>query len=194
MMPLWLWKRTAPGASGSDSLLRWGFGCIGDLWITDSRTVRPTILAFAIVVISLVALADGPELEPQMSLEDRVAQAKLIVIGKQGFPGPTGRRVNTSVRVEQILFGSIPTNMTLYVAYYGTLRLLPDVASRKPMTFPKGGSRWIFFLTDEGLKQPPGTNYYTRAIGQYKYAHDGLELASDETVKQVKELIAIKKK
>jgi hypothetical protein len=156
--------------------------------------MRATLSIFALLFISLVLFADDSQLEPQMSLEDRVAQSKLIVIGKQGPPGPTGKLVHTSIVVEQVLFGGIPTNMTLYVFYRSTNRLVPDLASRKPMNFPKGGSRWIFFLTDEGVKQPPGTNYYSRAIGERQYAHDGLELATEEAVKQVQELVAKKQK
>jgi hypothetical protein len=156
--------------------------------------MRAPLSIFAIVFISLVVFADDSFLEPQMSLEDRVAQSKLIAIGKQGPPGIFGKHVNTSVVVEQVLFGSIPTNMTLYVSYRSTLRLAPDLASQKPMNFPKGGSRWILFLTDEGVKQPPGTNYYTCAIGEHQYAHDGFELATEEAVKRVQELVAKKAK
>jgi hypothetical protein len=156
--------------------------------------MRATLFIFPILFISLVVFADDARLEPQMSLEDRVAQSKLIVIGKQGPPGPTGKLVNTSVRVEQVLFGSVPTNMTLHVFYRSTYRLIPDIASQKPMNFPKGGSRWVFFLTDKGVNQPPGTNYFTRAIGAYQYAHDGLELATEEVVKQVQEMVAKKQK
>jgi hypothetical protein len=80
--------------------------------------------------------------------------------------------------------GSIPTNRTLFVSYTSSLWLMPDVAAY-PGPLPKPGSRWIFFLTDAGVKQVPGTNYFTRAVGPHKYAHDGLELAKDETRKGV---------
>ena len=127
-----------------------------------------------------------------MSLDERVVQARLIVIGKLGPPGIAGRHVTTSVRVEQTLFGSVPTNKTLFVSYQSTRRLNPEIMSRTHV--PKRGSRWIFFLTDEQVNQPLGTNYFARAIGPYRYAHDGLELATEEVVKQVNGLIAKEKK
>ena len=127
-----------------------------------------------------------------MSFQERVGQARLIVVGKFGPPGNTGRRTTTSVKIEQVLLGSVPTNKTLQVSYTGTGRLIPEIMSRTHS--PKPGSRWIFFLTDEDVKQPPGTNYFTRAVGQYQYAHDGMELATEEALKQVKDLIAKKRK
>src|ERR1041384_600284 len=136
-----------------------------------------------ILFASLIAMADEPRLEPQMSIEERVIQARLIVIGKLETWGIIGRQVTTSVRVEQTLFGSVPTNKSLFVSYSCTYRLIPEIMSRTHV--PKKGARWIFFLTDEEVKQRPGTNYFTRAIGPYRYAHDGLELATEEVVKQV---------
>jgi len=150
--------------------------------------MRAHLSIFAIWFAALATFAGDPQLPPQMSIEDRVIQAKLIVIGKFGPPGDTGRNVNTSVRVERVLFGSVLTNTILWVAYRSNGRLIPEILSRTEI--PKPGSRWVFFLTDEGLKQPPGTNYFTRAIGRSQYAHDGLELATDEVVKQVQELVA----
>ena len=154
--------------------------------------MRTTSPIFILLFASLIAIAGEPRLEPQMSLEERVVQARLIVIGKLGPPGDTGRHVTTSLRVEQTLFGSVPTNKTLFVSYQSTRRLTPEITSLTHV--PKRGSRWIFFLTDEEVKQPPGTNYFTRAIGPYRYAHDGLELATEEVVKQVQGLVAKKKK
>jgi len=128
-----------------------------------------------------------------MSLSDRVAEATLIVIAKLGPPGNTGRHTTTSLRVEEVLCGSFPTNKALFVSYSGTRWLIPDMFSRTDPP-PKPGSRWIVFLTDKGITQPEGTNYLTPAVGPYEYAHYGFEPAKDEPRKEVRDLIAQKKK
>jgi hypothetical protein len=152
--------------------------------------MRFTFAVFVIAVASLAVFSEELPLEARMSLEERVAQAKLIVAGRFGPRGIMGKHMDTSVRVEQVWFGAVPTNKSLFVSYTSTRWLIPEVASRTHL--PKPGSRWIFFLTDEGVKQPAGTNYYTRAVGPYRYAHDGLELATEDMVKHVQELIAKK--
>src|SRR5258707_15035882 len=88
-----------------------------------------------------VAVAVEMTHEPRMSLSNRVAEANLIVLAKQGPPGPTGRHVSTSLNVEQVLFGSWPTNRTLYVSYSGTSWLMPDVYSTTDP--PQRGPRWV---------------------------------------------------
>jgi hypothetical protein len=131
--------------------------------------------------------------EPRMALPERVDAATLIVFGKFGPPGNTGKHTTTSVRVDEVLRGSVPKGKTLWVSYTSSLWLIPEVAAYPGPVAPHG-SRWVFFLTDTDVKQVPGTNYYTRAVGPYRYAHDGFELAKDEVVKQVRDLIAGRKK
>jgi hypothetical protein len=151
-----------------------------------------TIFVILAVFFSWVAVGGDSPPEPRMSLSNRVAEATLIVVGKLGPPGNTGKRTTTSLQVEEVLFGSIPANRTLLVSYVGTRWLIPDmVSSTDP---PKRGSRWIIFLTDKGVTQVEGTNYFTRAVGPHKYAHDGFELAKDEPLKQVRDLIARRQK
>src|SRR5207244_55777 len=125
---------------------------------------------------------------PRMSLSERVSNSTLVAVGKLGLSTSMGGRITTaSVKVEEVLFGSFPTNKTLFVSSKGTAWLIPEIVSRTSP--PRRGSRWIFFLTDKDIKQGDGTNYFTRAVGPYMYAHDGLELAAEETLKQVRELI-----
>jgi hypothetical protein len=155
-----------------------------------------TVQAYGAIVISLALagslLAGGVPDDPRMPLFNRVSEATLIVVGKLGPPGSNGKHVTTSFRVEEVLFGSLPTNKTLFVSYSSTGWLIPDVASRTDT--PKASSRWIVFLTDQGVKQRETTNYYTRAVGPYGYAHDGFALAKEKTLEQVREMIARRQK
>ena len=125
-----------------------------------------------------------------MTLPERVAGATLITVGKFGPPGNTGKLTTTSVRVEEVLLGSIPSGKTLFVTYTSSLWLIPEIAAY-PEPVAKPGSRWIFFLSDADVKQVAGTNYYTRAVGPHKYAHDGFELANDEMLQKVLKLTAV---
>jgi len=177
---------------GSNLVAKIGFtpGGIGALCPVFEIDRRGNVLTNRLV-LSRCGLGDDldpPPLEPLMTLPQRVEEARLILIGKFGPPGNTGKITTTSVQVEETLQGQYPTNRTLLVTYVGSNWLIPEIASRRDK--PKAGSRWIFFLNDEDMKQPVATNYFTRAIGPKKYAHDGCELAKDETVKHVRELIA----
>src|SRR6266481_4074206 len=109
----------------------------GRIWLR--LTARPnvgrhemrTLYAILIAVSAVYAAAsDAPPSEPRMSLSDRVAEATLIVIAKLGPPGNTGRHTTTSLRVEEVLCGSFPTNKALFVSYSGTRWLIPDMFSR----------------------------------------------------------------
>jgi hypothetical protein len=140
-------------------------------------------------LICYVVLAGEISREPRMALPERVAAAKLIVLGKFGPPGNTGKHTTTSVLVAEVLRGSLPKGQTLWVSYTSSLWLIPEVAAY-PGPVAQHGSRWVFFLTDTDVKHVRGTNYYTRAVGPQKYAHDGFELANDEVVRQVRDLIA----
>src|SRR5258708_3152283 len=121
--------------------------------------MKAILAAFVTALVLLRLFADDVPLEERMSFEERVAKAELILIGKLGPPGDRGRHTTASVRVEEVLFGVISTNKTLFVSYSGTRWLIPGVASRTHQ--PKPGLRWVFFLTAEGVTQPPGTNYFT---------------------------------
>jgi hypothetical protein len=154
--------------------------------------MRDMKTCIAIVVVALLSWAIRSEemrREPRMTLPERVAGSTLIAVGKFGPPGNTGKLTTTPIRVEEVLIGSVPSGKTLIVSYTSSLWLIPEVAAY-PGPVAKPGSRWIFFLTDADVKQVAGTNYYTRAVGPHKYAHDGFELAGDEVLKQVRELIA----
>src|SRR5687767_4873131 len=100
--------------------------------------MRGVRTVFVVVFVSLAAFAADPPLEPRMSLQERVAQAKLIAVGKLGPPG--GQHTTTSVRVERVLFGTLLTNKTLLITYTGTRWLIPEIASRTHV--PRRGSRW----------------------------------------------------
>ena len=150
-------------------------------------------MLLALTVLCRAAETNDLQREPRMTLSERVAASTLIVVGRFGPPGNTGKRTTTSVQVEQTLFGSVPTNTTLFVSYTCSLWMIPGVFSY-PDPLPKHGSRWIFFLTDVDVNQPPGTNYYTRAIGPHRYSHDAFELAQDPVLEQVRELIQQKRK
>ena len=151
------------------------------------------LVATAVVFVSFSVFADTDDslLEPRMSMEERVAKAELIVIGRIGPPGNLGKHTTTSVVVEERVFGLFPTNTTLFVSYSASGWLIPEIASRTHV--PKPNSRWIFFLTTEGLTQDRRTNYLTRAVGPSWYAHDGLEFATEEVVKRVRAMVNTKK-
>ena len=155
----------------------------------DMRTICVILVA---AFFSWVAVAGDLPSEPRMPLSNRVAEATLILVGKLAPPGNIGKHTTTSLQVEEVLCGSFPTNRTLFVSYSGTGWLVPDMVSKTDP--PKRGSRWIMFLTDKGVKQLDGTKYFTRAVGPHKYAHDGFELAKDEALKQVRDLIAQRQK
>jgi hypothetical protein len=157
----------------------------------DMKTLAAISLA---ALICCSVLAGEMSREPRMALPDRVAAANLIVLGKFGPPGNTGKRTTTSVKVDEVLRGSVPSGQTLWVSYTSSLWLIPEVAVASPGQVAPHGSRWIFFLTDADVEQVPGTNYYTRAVGPHKYAHDGMELAKDDVVKKFRDLIAEGKK
>jgi hypothetical protein len=140
-------------------------------------------------------VAMGQE-EPRMSLEERVAAAKLIVVGKlEILPG--GKHSTCKVEVSQVLYGTMSTNKTLHVFYNSSQWLVPEIMSR---TYPmKRGQSYICLVTDEGEPQHDPNIYDTRAVGKGTfgkggsfYAHDGFELATDEVLKKVKALIAEK--
>lgn len=133
--------------------------------------------------------ADDRPSEPRMSLSERAANSTLVVVGTLGVSASMGGRSATAqVKVEEVLFGSIPTNKTLFVSYRYTSLLIPEAASRIGPV--KRGSRWILFLTDKDEGQRGGTNYYTRAVGPHMYAHDGFELATPEALEKVRALLA----
>ena len=142
-----------------------------------------------IVCLSFAALAGDP---PRMSLSNRVEQATLVVVGKLAGPYTMGHACTVWFAVDETLFGSVPTNRTLRIDFRLSSLLIPEIAS-KTGPAPRG-SRWIVFLTDQGLEQTEKTIYRTRAVGPYGYAHDGFELANDGTIKQVRGLIEWKKR
>ncbi len=161
-------------------------------------TIRPSDMKriVTICVAALICHSVFPaeiNREPQMALPERVAAANLIVLGKLGPPGNMGRHTTTSVKVDAVLRGSVPSGKTLWVSYTSSLWLIPEIAAASPEDVAPHGSRWIFFLTDAHVEQVAGTNYYTRAVGPNKYAHDGMELARDDVVKKVRDLVEGKK-
>jgi hypothetical protein len=139
----------------------------------------------------LLPLAAIGQDEPRMSLEDRVAAAKPIVVGKLDVL-PGGKHGSCEVTISDTLFGAIPTNKTLVIRYNSSSWLVPGMAP--PM---KRGQSYICFVTDDAEPQNRGAGVYvTRAVGKNGsyYAHDGFELATDDMLGMVRALIAKKNK
>lgn len=124
------------------------------------------------------------------SVEERVAEATLIVVGKLRDPhGMTKHSQSCRVGVEQILFGAIPTNKTLIVSYTGTARFYPGVITPLPKD-----QRYLCFVTSEGVEQESDLNYLTRAVGKSSYAHDAFQPATEKEVWYINYLLEKRKK
>jgi hypothetical protein len=154
----------------------------------------PTInsMRSLLILCALMAAAGGSlaQTEPYpIPLEDRVAQATLIVVGKLRDPGGFSRPAQSCrIEVEQVLFGNIPTNKTLVVSYSATARFTPRI------THDIQHHSYICFVTSEGVEQESSATYVTRAVGRSRYSHDGFELATDKALRDVKDLVEAKKK
>jgi hypothetical protein len=147
--------------------------------------LRVMIAAVVICHWACSELAD----ESLRSIEDRVREAKFIVLGRLGS-GKEGKNQIRDVHIEKVLLGNRSISTAVIVARFKCTNLLiPGVAS----TTGKHGnerSKWILFLTDEGVKQDPsGNKFQTRAIGKFEYAHHGLELADLHAIARVEAAI-----
>lgn len=138
-----------------------------------------------------VAFAISAQTDPySRSVEERLAEATLIVIGKLRDPqGSTRHSQSCRVEVEQILFGAIPTNKTLIVSYTGTARFYPGVTA--PST---SDQRYLCFVTSEGVAQKAELKYLTQAVGKSRYAHDAFQPATEKEVWYVSYLLEKRKK
>src|SRR5262249_4956249 len=129
------------------------------------RVFRYCCIFGLLLTMRFNASGEGDELEPRMSLPERVSNAKLIVIGKL-HPLPGGKHGSCTVEISQVLFGSMPTNKTLLVHYNSSRWLAPEAASRTYTM--KRGQPQICFVTDEGQAQSSTGSmrdmYVTRAV------------------------------
>ena len=133
--------------------------------------------------------------QPKMTLEQRVNQATLVVLGTLEPPASwSGRkRIGGTVTVHQILFGSLGTNRTIHIDYRRSDWMDPWVFSRT-WPLPTTNSRCIFFLTSAGVAGSSAMKDLLRPVGPSGYIHDGLELVDAKTLKQTKELIERRRK
>jgi hypothetical protein len=128
-----------------------------------------------------------------MPLARRVREAKLIVVGTlQGSVTVSKHQDSSIVQIENVLFGSAPTNKVLLVWYARDRRLPSGMASSTHQINPT--NRYICFLTFDRSAQRTKDTFQTRAIGKGHYAHNAFELATDEALTQVVTLIAERKK
>jgi hypothetical protein len=138
----------------------------------------------------LTAFAQSQE---PMPLARRVQESKLIVVGKlQGSVTISKHQDSSTVQIDKVLFGSIPTNRVLLV-WYATDRLLtPGIASSTHRI--SRTNSYICFLTFDHAKQTKTDTFQARAIGKGHYAHNAFELVTDAALKEVATLIAEKNK
>jgi hypothetical protein len=148
--------------------------------------MRCLIIVCALTVIALDSLAQ-PEPYPIL-LEKRVAQATLIVVGKLRLPQLLSKHTDCRIEVEEVLFGAIPTNGTLVVSYTESGRFSPSLIRNREK------ESYICFVTTEGVEQKSSLTYATRGVGQSAFAHDAFELATDKTLRDVKDLIKERKR
>jgi hypothetical protein len=143
------------------------------------------------LLCSFPVSADESEHESKMSLEERVNQSELIVVGKLGRNiYMSGNNYRGPIQIEEVLLGTVPTNKVLHAYYKATLWLIPRIAAGNGIKPDKDAS-WILFLNGD-VNQPSGSNYLASVVGEKHYAQDGLVLAEKKTIKQVKALISKK--
>ena len=148
--------------------------------------MRSLIIFCALTAIALGGLS---QTEPYpIPLEDRIAQATLIVVGKLRIPQVKSVHTSCRIEVEQVLFGAIPTNKTLVVSYSESARFSPG------RTHKVEKESYICFVTSSGIEQKSSGTYATRAVGRSGFAHDGFELATDKALQDVKDLTKARKK
>jgi hypothetical protein len=141
----------------------------------------------------LLVLTAFAQAQEPMPLARRVQESKLIVVGKlQGTVTISKHQDSSSVEIEKVLFGSVPTNRVLLV-WYATDRQ-PNSGSASRAHQMNLTNRYICFLTLDHSKQTKTDTVQARAVGKGHYAHNAFELATEETLKQVVTLIAEGKK
>ena len=135
--------------------------------------------------VTFLAIGASAQTEPYpRPVEDRVAEATLIVVGKLREPqGLTKHEQSCRIEVNQVLFGAIPTNKILIVSYTGTAHFYPGLSHAVK------DESYLCFVTSEGIEQKSDSKYLTRAVGRSRYAHDGFKLATEKEVWYAKYLI-----
>lgn len=145
-------------------------------------------MRYAIVLCMWVVLGAFAQAQEPMPLERRVREAKLIVVGKlQGTVTISKHKDSSIVEIEKVLLGSVPTNKVLLVWYAGSRLLTPGIASSTHQISPTNS--YICFLTFDHSPKAKTDTFHTHAIGKGHYAHNGLQLATEEALKQVVSLI-----
>jgi hypothetical protein len=123
-----------------------------------------------------------------LPLEDRVKEAKLIVVGKlRGYVTISKHQDSSWVDVEEVLSGIGPTNKTLLVWYSTDRQFIPGIASSTHHVTPT--NRYICFLTCDQNTQSSSNTFQARAVGKWRYAHDAFELATEKALKEVRDCI-----
>jgi hypothetical protein len=154
-----------------------------DRIINSYMTIRLQALILLTVLLKAGIAYCQNESQP-MSLSNRVAQAELIVVGKVSAPATESRFSNASeITVEQVLYGSVPTNRTLVVWFAATRLFVPGLTGSRT-------NRYICFLVRGAEHHDTPDTFEMLPVGPRRWAHNGFELATVQALDEVCKLIA----
>lgn len=170
----------------------WLRGCGGRRrWITlfVGRTFMRILLAVTMIVAAALAwgcpVAKGGDEFP--TLEERVDEARWIVVGtfmgnQTGFPHVYRRGIVPLFTLK----GLLPTNAVVTVDYNARITEPGTIGTPSK---PLETKVWIMFLTEsEQSPKEPG-HFRLRAIGQQRRSDDAFDLATEESLKKVREAV-----
>ena len=132
------------------------------------------LLAGVLFFSSALAVEHGVKLE----LKEKVRLANLIVVGKLGGIACT-RWCNCHPKVSEVILGPLDTNKVLLVGFKDSGFLKENDLKRT----------YILFLESWPMQSPDSKTVARQFVGENHWDYDGLELASDEMIKKVKELV-----
>jgi len=151
-------------------------------------TIRLPIL-ISLLVLLRPSIGHGQDESQPMSLSNRVAEAEFIAVGRVSGALTESRFSNYSdISIEQVLYGSVPTNKTLVAWYATTPLLIPGVASTTHSVSPT--NRYICFLVRGSGDRDSPDRFVMTPVGPRRWAHNGFELATTHALDAVRKLVA----
>jgi hypothetical protein len=152
--------------------------------------VRALLISCVLCTLQTTALSQ--ERDP-LPLQDRVAEAELIVLGTLHPKVVSKPQSIGDLDVERVLLGTARTNTVLTVRYASDERFFPGIFSTTHHISPT--NRYICFLVKADVARGSTNSPVFRPVGTGRgYAADGFELATEKVLQETLELIADRNK
>jgi hypothetical protein len=153
-------------------------------------TMRFLLVSCAILALQSTGLPQSGDL---LSLEEKVKEANLIVVGKLQPQNTVSKHLSGGhVEIEQVLLGTVATNKPLVVQYATDELFIPGIFSRTHAI--SRTNKYICFLTNGPAIQGSESALVSVPVGKRRLASNGFELLTDGTLKVTKSLIVERNK